>query len=129
MVAQVAVAVMLVIGAGLMSRSYIRLLETEPGFDATSILTFRVDLPTGAYRDLERVADYHARILDRLEALPGVETVAATATIPFQREIPFLGNFLVQTGWHRNRGRSPGTLPAGVTGILRDHGDRPRQRP
>ena len=106
-VAQVAVAVMLVIGAGLMSRSYIRLLETEPGFDATSILTFRVDLPTGAYRDLERVADYHARILDRLEALPGVETVAATATIPFQREIPFLGNFLVQDRVAPQQGEEP----------------------
>ena len=70
---------MLVVAAGLMSRSYVRLLDTDPGFDATSVLTLRVDLPSGAYRDLERVSDFHAEILDRLEGLPGVSAVAATA--------------------------------------------------
>ena len=106
-VAQLAVAVMLVVGAGLMSRSFMKLLDTEPGFDATSVLTVRVDLPSGAYRDLERVTDYHGGVLDRLEALPGVTSVAATATLPFEREIPFLGNFFVQDRVTPEQGEEP----------------------
>ena len=106
-VGQIAVAVMLVVGAGLLSRSFVQLLGTEPGFDATSVLTLRVDLPSGAYRDLERVSDFHADIVDRLEALPGVESVAATATLPFDREVPFLGNFLVQDRVTPEQGEEP----------------------
>ena len=106
-VAQVAVAVVLVVGAGLLSRSFISLLGTEPGFDATSVLTLRVDLPSGAYRDLERVSDFHAEIVDRLAELPGVEAVAATATLPFDQDVPFLGNFLVQDRVTPEQGEEP----------------------
>ncbi len=106
-VAQVALAVMLVVGAGLMSRSFIGMLDTEPGFDATSVLTLRVDLPSGAYRDLERVSDFHTQMLERLEGLPGVRSVAATATIPFEREIPFLGNFVVRDRAAPEQGEEP----------------------
>lgn len=105
--AQMAVAVMLVVGAGLLSRSFLRLMETDPGFDATSILSLRVDLPSGAYRDLERVSDFHAEMVDRLGALPGVASVAATATVPFEREIPFLGNFLVEDRVAPQQGEEP----------------------
>ena len=98
---------MLVVGAGLLSRSFIQLLDTEPGFDATSVLTLRVDLPSGAYRDLERVSDFHTQMLDRLEGLAGVGSVAATATIPFEREIPFLGNFFVQDRVAPEQGEEP----------------------
>lgn len=106
-VAQVAIAVMLVVGAGLMSRSFIRLLDTSPGFDPESALTFRVDLPSGAYRDLERVSDFHTSMITRLEALPGVSSVAATATIPFEREIPFLGNFFIEDRVTPEQGEEP----------------------
>lgn len=106
-VAQLAVAVMLVVGAGLLSRSFVELLHTEPGFDATNVLTLRVDLPSGAYRDLGRVSDFHAQIVDELGQLPGVGGVAATATLPFDREIPFLGNFLVQDRGAPEEGEEP----------------------
>ena len=106
-VAQVAVAVVLVVGAGLMSRSFIELLDTEPGFDATNMLTLRVDLPSGAYRDLERVSDFHTYLVSQMEVLPGVESVAATATLPFGREIPFLGNFLVRDRVAPEQGEEP----------------------
>lgn len=106
-IAQVAVAVMLVVGAGLLSRSFVELLETEPGFDATGVLTLRVDLPSGAYGDLERISDFHAEVVNRLGNLPGVGSVAATATLPFDREIPFLGNFLVQDRVTPEQGEEP----------------------
>jgi putative ABC transport system permease protein len=106
-VAQLAVAVMLVVGAGLLSRSFVELLRTEPGFNATSVLTMRVDLPTRAYRDLERVSDFHAEMIAELERVPGVAAVAASATLPFEREIPFLGNFFVQDRVAPAQGEEP----------------------
>lgn len=106
-VAQVAVAVVLVVGAGLMSRSFIELLDTKPGFDATNMLTLRVDLPSGAYRDLQRVSDFHAGLVTEMERLPGVKSVAATATLPFGREIPFLGNFSVRDRVVPEQGEEP----------------------
>jgi putative ABC transport system permease protein len=106
-VAQVATAVVLVVGAGLMSRSYVRLLDTHPGFNATNLLTLRVDLPSGAYSELESVSDFHAEIVERLGVLPGVESVAATATLPFEREVPFLGNFFVQDRESPQQGEEP----------------------
>ena len=106
-VAQVAVAVVLVVGAGLMSRSFIALLDTEPGFDTTNLLTLRVDLPSGAYSDLERVSDFHADLVARMQSLPGVQSVAATAALPFDREIPFLGNFLVRDRVAPEQGEEP----------------------
>jgi len=106
-VAQLAVAVMLVVGAGLLTRSFIRLLETEPGFDATGLLTLRVDLPSRAYSNLERVADFPSEIIARLESLPGVASVAATGTLPLQREVPFLGSFFVQDRPAPEQGEEP----------------------
>ena len=106
-VAQVAVAVVLVVGAGLMSRSFIELLDTKPGFDATNVMTLRVDLPSGAYRDLQRVSDFHAGLVTEMERLPGVKSVAATATLPFGREIPFLGNFSVRDRVAPEQGEEP----------------------
>lgn len=106
-VAQMALAVMLVVGAGLLSRSFMALMETEPGFDATNVLSLRVDLPSGSYRDLERVSDFHGEMLDRLASLPGVGAVAATATVPFEREIPFLGNFVIEDRVAPEEGEEP----------------------
>jgi putative ABC transport system permease protein len=106
-VAQVALAVMIVVGAGLLSRSFIQLLDTDPGFSADNVLTLRVDLPSGAYRDLGRVADFHRDMVGGLTALPGVNAVAATATLPFDRDIPFLGNFLVRERPVPEQGEEP----------------------
>jgi putative ABC transport system permease protein len=92
---EIALAVMLVIGAGLLVRSFALLRDTDPGFNATGLLTFQVELPAGPYRELPVVADYYATITDRLATLPGVVSVAATAALPFDREIPFLGNLVV----------------------------------
>ncbi len=92
---EVALAVMLVIGAGLLVKSYSLLVETDPGFNATGILTFQLDLPTASYRDLPNVSEYHRNMTERLGNISGVTSVAGTATLPFDPEIPFLGNFLI----------------------------------
>ncbi len=106
-IAEIALATMLVIGAGLLTRSFAELMETDPGFNSTSLLTFQVDLPSGEYRELARVADYHATLTQRLEALPGVSSVAATATLPFDRDIPFLGDFVIEGRPAPRQGEEP----------------------
>ena len=106
-VTEIALAVMLVVGAGLLARSFSRLLATDPGFDAGSVLTLRVDLPTGSYREFTTVADYYVTLTQRLGDVGGVEAVAATAALPFAREIPFLGNFLVEDRAAPRQGEEP----------------------
>ena len=106
-VSEIALAVMLVVGAGLLARSFSRLFATDPGFDAHGVLTLQVDLPTGSYREFPKVADYYRTLTQRLSDVGGVETVAATAALPFAREIPFLGNFVVQDREPPRQGEEP----------------------
>ena len=106
-VTEIALAVMLVVGAGLLARSFSRLLATDPGFDAGGVLTLRVDVPTGSYQEYPTVADYYVTLTQRLSDVGGIETVAATAALPFAREIPYLGNFLVQDRAAPRQGEEP----------------------
>jgi putative ABC transport system permease protein len=104
---EIALAVMVVVGAGLLARSFSRLMETDPGFNARGVLTLQVEVPTGSYRENTRVADYFATLSQRLTDVPGVESVAATAALPFANEIPFLGNFVVQDRAAPMQGEEP----------------------
>jgi putative ABC transport system permease protein len=106
-VTEIALAVMLVVGAGLLARSFSRLLTADPGFDVNGVLTLQVDLPTSSYREFPKVADYYATLTQRISDIGGVETVAATAALPFAREIPFLGNFAVQDRVAPEQGEEP----------------------
>ena len=114
-VTEIALATMLVIGAGLLTRSFSELIETDPGFNSTSLLTFQVDLPSGEYGDLSRVADYHSTLTQGLGAIPGVQSVAAAATLPFDRDIPFLGDFVVEGRPEPRQGEEPTAFYRQVT--------------
>ncbi|HUF77902.1 MAG TPA: ADOP family duplicated permease, partial [Thermoanaerobaculia bacterium] len=76
-VTQLALAVTLLVGAGLTARSYLRLLGVDPGFDADDVLAVRVDLPEADFPGERRQA-LAEEIRGRLAALPGVESAAAT---------------------------------------------------
>jgi putative ABC transport system permease protein len=79
---QVALAFVLVIGSGLMVRSFQALRSVDPGFSADSVLTFEVrPLPT-KYKDAEAVAQFYDRLIERLEAVPGVTLVGAIDALP-----------------------------------------------
>lgn len=114
-VTEIALATMLVIGAGLLMRSFSALIDTDPGFNSTSLLTFQVDLPSGQYGDLARVADYHASLTERLGALPGVHSIAATASLPLDRDIPFLGDFVIEGRPEPRQGEEPKAFYRQVT--------------
>ncbi len=82
-VAQVAFAFVLVVGAGLLLASFRRVLAVDPGFRPDHVLTAGVILPETRYPKDESVVAFANRVLDRLRALPGVASAGATDTIPF----------------------------------------------
>lgn len=82
-VVQVAVAVVLVAGAGLMARSLAALDAVDPGFRPGGLLTFRVDPPSRPYNTVEPMALFYRRATEALRALPGVTAVGHNDTLPF----------------------------------------------
>lgn len=81
-VAQVAVAVTLVAGAGLLLRSFQELRTTDLGVDERGVLTFEVNLPTARYPDGAARQRFHEQFEERVRALPGVEDVGAVSWLP-----------------------------------------------
>lgn len=82
-VAEVALAVVLLVGAGLLLKSFQRLTDVDLGFDGERVLAFGVSLPRLTYREpVERHAFFREAV-ERLEALPDVESAAAISTLPF----------------------------------------------
>ena len=78
---EIALALTLLIGAGLMLRSFARLMSVSPGFDPESIVTFRIDPSPNRY-DRRTAPDLHRAIAERLAAIPGVEGVAINKCTP-----------------------------------------------
>ena len=81
-VAEVAVAIVLVTGAGLLIRSFTRLMRVNPGFDSTNVLAVPLTLPTAHYAEPEKRAEFIRQLTERVEALPGVESAAAVSHLP-----------------------------------------------
>src|SRR5581483_5299252 len=81
MVSEVALAIVLLVGAGLLIRSFVKLLRVDPGYRAENLLTARLALPPRYSNDAQRV-QFYERILQRLAALPGVASVGATTHLP-----------------------------------------------
>ena len=80
---QVAVAVVLLSTAVLLTRSMRALEQVDPGFRAADLLTFRVDPPSRPYSTVEPIALFYRRAVERLSALPGVVAVGHNETLPF----------------------------------------------
>jgi putative ABC transport system permease protein len=81
MVAEVGLALVLLIGAGLMLRTLYRLTSVDPGFNAENLLTMRFALPEGSYNEERRLA-FFRECRSRIEALPGVRSAAFTMSLP-----------------------------------------------
>jgi predicted permease len=78
-VAQVALSLVLLVGAGLFLRTLVNLRRVEPGFDTRNLLLFAVDPGLLGYKD-ERLADLYRRLTERIEAVPGVTSVTFSRT-------------------------------------------------
>jgi putative ABC transport system permease protein len=91
-VGQVALSLLLLIGAGLLLRSFAQLLQVDPGFDAHNVLTMNVSLPTVKYAKPEQQVAFFDEVLRRVSALPGVRNAAISAALPlnWKRITPML---------------------------------------
>ncbi len=81
-VAEVALALMLLVCSGLLLNSFLRLQRVDPGFDSHNVLTFRIDLPASRYSQQTQVAPFYQQLISRLEAAPGVKSVSAISHLP-----------------------------------------------
>ena len=82
-VTEVALTLVLLIGAGLLLKSFARLQRTDAGFAYEHLLSFNVALPAQKYKDEQQRSNFLQTLLPRLRALPGVEDAAASSGLPF----------------------------------------------
>lgn len=83
-VAEVALAMTLLLGAGLLIRSVLKLLQEEPGFAPERVLTANLALPLKLYDDWGRVSRFYGDLLERLEANPEIRLAGATSFLPLE---------------------------------------------
>jgi putative ABC transport system permease protein len=95
-VAEVALAVTLLAGAGLLIKSFLRLQSVDPGFMPEQTLTFELDLPENKYKEDEQKARFYDTLITRLESLPGVRRAGAVVILPLRGS--FNLSFTVE-GW------------------------------
>ena len=81
-VSEVALALVLLVGAGLMVTGFRNLLTVEMGFDRTRVLTFHVTLPAEKYQNNDQVRGYYDRLVQEMQSLPGVESVGCVTSLP-----------------------------------------------
>jgi len=80
--AETALALVLLVGAGLMMKSMYRLLQVDPGFRPERVLTMEINLRTAQYSKPEASSNFWRQVLDRVRALPGVDTAALGTVLP-----------------------------------------------
>jgi putative ABC transport system permease protein len=90
-VAEMALSVMLLVGAGLLLVSFARLLDVPPGFQARNIVAAPVALPPNRYDSHTRIVAFYQSLLERLREMPGIETAEVVTALPFSGPDPRSG--------------------------------------
>ena len=81
-VAEIAMALVLLVGAGLLLRSFARLNAVDPGFNTQNLLTMRIQLPPGKYKEDSQVVGFFRQVNEKLSALPGVRSATVINYLP-----------------------------------------------
>jgi len=81
-ISEVALALVLLVGASLLLKSFARLQNVDPGFDSRNVLTMEISLPVAKYARGKPVTDFYTEMIRRVQALPGVEAAALTSILP-----------------------------------------------
>ncbi|MGC2526688.1 MAG: FtsX-like permease family protein, partial [Candidatus Acidiferrum sp.] len=81
-VGELAMALVLLIGCGLMLRAFWKLQEVHTGMNANDVITMQVSLPSGTYSDNAKIADLWTRFAERVERIPGVKSAALVSGLP-----------------------------------------------
>jgi predicted permease len=100
-VLQIAMSMVLIAGAGLIVRAFAELRTASLGFDARSVVTFRLSLSGERYRNQETIASFSQQLRERLEAIPGARSVGAISHLPFDT-LPNWGSRYVPDGGTRD---------------------------
>ncbi len=100
-IAEIAIAVVLLVSAGLLLQTFRKLQTVSLGIDTKNVLTAAVDLPTARYPKPEQAAEFYKRLVERLAALPGVEKASAITPLPlsngqFRTGVNFEGRTFAQ---------------------------------
>ena len=83
-VSEVALAVVLLVGSGLLLRTFENLLDVEPGFELQGRVAMHVSLPQAVYQDRAQVTAFLTRLHEELDAIPGVQASGSSVGLPFQ---------------------------------------------
>ena len=96
-IAEIALAQILLIGSGLLIRSFWGLVNVDPGFAHEQVSVAEVSLPTTKYSEDALVAGYYREVIERVQALPGVEGVGMTASLPLSGGFTMTGGFNLES--------------------------------
>jgi putative ABC transport system permease protein len=93
-VAQVVLALVLLVGSGLMFRSFVALMAVDPGFDREGILAVQVSVPPAEVAESRTAEEVFRQLRERLGSRPGVVSVSAASTVPLGGQLPLMGHNL-----------------------------------
>ena len=82
-ISEIALAVMLLVGAGLLIKSFTRVLHVDPGFSTDHVLSAQLTLPPARYADVVALRAFWPRLIEKVRAIPGVTSVGITGAVPF----------------------------------------------
>ncbi len=94
-VAQLALAAILVIGAGLLLRSFARLQDTDAGFNSSGVVTMQMNLSNTVYPADESVAQFYGQVMARFTRLPGVDAAGMASALPLGESLDYQATFLI----------------------------------
>jgi predicted permease len=112
-VSEIALSLVLLVGAGLMVKGFRTLITNDMGFDRSNVLTFHVVLPEAKYRDKDRIRGYYEQVLRNIQALPGVESAACVTSLPSG----WTWNWVVFTAEGRPPA-SPADMPSAISQVV-----------
>jgi len=118
-IVEVAMSLVLLLGAGLLIRSFYLLEEVRPGFDATNVVTMQISSPPSRYPTMADVSRFYERVEDGIAAIPGVQAVGAIVRPPLTGsgpQTPYAYDAVTEQKWESIsadwRAASPGYFPA-----------------
>jgi putative ABC transport system permease protein len=97
-VSEVALSLVLLIGAGLMTRSFMRVQQIDPGLKVDRLVTMQINSPSLRYPDEARIIAFYQRLIDSVQAAPGVEAAAITSALPLGGGGFYLGRVFLEEG-------------------------------
>ena len=113
---QVALAFLLMVGSGLLVKSFWHLKNVDPGFESENLLTLRLSLPESPYEDAEMVVGFYQELVDRVAEIPGVQMASTASKLPLRGQGESHNGVLIE-----DRPVEPGAMPHVALTIMTGH--------